>query len=428
MNDLQDTPNHWCKIPLKRFSDIVNSGCYGEEKTSKIRPVPLRVITTANIDPLSGFKLNRAETRFFTTQEQKKYAGLPGDIFVVKSSGSNVNIITGKRAQVLEEPDLIFSNFLLRVRPREFASSRFVYYLLGSSFVHERIKREVATTTYPNLKVEKYVGEPLPFPPLEEQTAIANFLDRETARIDRLIEKKGRFIELLTEKCAAVITHAVTKGIDADMPMKDSGQDWIGSIPSDWSVLAAARLFIERDTRSKSGDEEMLTVSHLTGVTPRSQKTVNMIEAETTVGYKICYAGDLVVNTLWAWMGAMGTAPMLGIVSPAYNVYTPKNGHLDPAYVDYLVKHSLFAKEVTRFSKGVWSSRLRLYPEGLREIRMPVPPRSTQTRIVEHLNRETRKIEGLISTSRRSIELLKEKRSALITAAVTGKIDVRSVA
>lgn len=279
-----------------------------------------------------------------------------------------------------------------------------------------------------NLSQTELLEFPVPDIPVTDQAAIARFLDRETGRIDGLIEKKTRFIALLKEKRGAVITHAVTKGIDPDAPMKDSGVDWLGRVPAHWEVIAAARLFVERDERSKTGNEELLTVSHLTGVTPRSEKTVHMIEAESTIGYKRCLPGDLVVNTLWAWMGAMGTARVPGIASPAYNVYTPKTDMIDPRFIDYLVRMSIFAKEVTRFSKGVWSSRLRLYPEGLREVRFPVPTLEEQSLIADHLDRQTARIDGLISLTERSIDLLREKRSALITAAVTGKIDVRAAA
>jgi type I restriction enzyme, S subunit len=167
----------------------------------------------------------------------------------------------------------------------------------------------------------------------------------------------------------------------------------------------------------------MLSVSHLTGVTPRSEKDVNMFEAETTEGYKICHPGDLVINTLWAWMGAMGVSPVHGIVSPAYNVYVP-NGRVDPAYVDALVRIKTFAEEATRFSKGVWSSRLRLYPEGFFEIWMPVPPIDEQRAIVAHIASETGKLEALRVAAVRTIGLLKERRGALIAAAVTGQIQV----
>lgn len=119
----------------------------------------------------------------------------------------------------------------------------------------------------------------------------------------------------------------------------------------------------------------------------------------------------------------MGVSPVLGIVSPAYNVYTP-NERLDPSYVDALVRIPVFAVEATRFSKGVWSSRLRLYPEGLFEIWMPVPPLEEQRTIVAYIEQETSKLDTLREATERTIRLSKERRAALISAAVTGQIEV----
>ena len=153
----------------------------------------------------------------------------------------------------------------------------------------------------------------------------------------------------------------------------------------------------------------------------------NMFEAETTEGYKICLAGDLVINTLWAWMGAMGVSPVNGIVSPAYNVYHP-GPRLDPSFVDALVRIPVFAQEVTRYSKGVWSSRLRLYPEGFFEIFFPVPPIDEQRAIVAHIAAETAKLDALRSATERTIALLKERRAALIAAAVTGRLHILEAA
>ena len=261
-------------------------------------------------------------------------------------------------------------------------------------------------------------------PRLPQQRAIASYLDRETARLDALVAGKKRVLGLLAEKRRALITRAVIRGLDPRAPLRDSGIPWLGQTPAHWEMERAKWLFTERDQRSKTGEEELLTVSHLTGVTPRSAKDVNMFEAATTEGYKICLLGDLVVNTLWAWMGAMGVASVDGIVSPAYNVYEP-GGRLDPSYVDALVRLPVFAQEVTRYSKGVWSSRLRLYPEGLFAVSLPVPPLSEQREIVAHIASESRKLDKLRAAMEWTTVLLQERRAALIAAAVTGQMDVQ---
>jgi len=232
---------------------------------------------------------------------------------------------------------------------------------------------------------------------------------------------KERQLELLAEKRRALITRAVTRGLNPNAPLRDSGLSWLGQIPKHWRIERSKWLFKERDERTENDDGEMLTVSHLTGVTPRSEKDVNMFEAETTEGYKICRKGDLAINTLWAWMGAMGVSPCDGIVSPAYNVYAP-GPELIGDYVDALVRIPQFAQEVTRYSKGVWSSRLRLYPEGLFQVWLPVPPLDEQRAIVAHIAAETAKLDGLRVATERTLALLRERRAALIAAAVTGKI------
>ena len=241
--------------------------------------------------------------------------------------------------------------------------------------------------------------------------------------MDALVAAKERWLELVAEKRRALITHAVTRGLDPAVPLRHSGFPWLGQVPSHWKVERSKWLFKERDQRSENDDGEMLTVSHITGVTLRSEKDVNMFEAETTEGYKICRKGDLAINTLWAWMGAMGISPCDGIVSPAYNVYTP-GPEMDGGYIDALVRMPIFAQEVIRYSKGVWSSRLRLYPEGFFEVWLPVPPLPEQRAIVAYIGKATAKLDALRAATERTIALLKERRAALIAAAVTGKIPV----
>ena len=151
-----------------------------------------------------------------------------------------------------------------------------------------------------------------------------------------------------------------------------------------------------------------------------------MFEAERKEGYKICLPGDLVINTMWAWMGAMGVSSLVGIVSPAYNVYEPR-ACFDPSYVDALVRLSAFAQEVRKYSKGVWSSRLRLYPEEFFAVSLPVPPLSEQHQIAAHIASETCKLDDLRDATKRTTVLLKERRAALTSAAVTGQIDMEEV-
>lgn len=298
----------------------------------------------------------------------------------------------------------------------------YVYYALPAPL--RLINEFTYATTVKHLSSFDVLDICLPHPPIDQQKLIANYLDREIARIDALIADKQRMLALLEEKRTALVSRVVTRGLDPDASMKPSGLEWLGEIPAHWQVERAKNLFRVRDERSDDGSEELLTVSHLTGVTARSEKDVYMFEADDKAGYKRCLPGDLAINTLWAWMGAMGISPLEGIVSPDYHVYTP-NGQLLPEYIDLLCRSRPFVAEVNRWSKGVWSSRLRLYPENFFEMRLPVPPHDEQRAIVEAVRNDQRTASALREALRTSMALAKERRAALITAAVTGQIDLR---
>ncbi len=260
------------------------------------------------------------------------------------------------------------------------------------------------------------------YPDLATQKAIADFLDRETARIDQLIEKRESFHRLVDEKHTALVAMAINGSILREENAGRSG--WFGRIPAEWETRRAKFLFRERDERSESGDGELLTVSHLTGVTKRSEKDVTMFLAESFEGYKLVFPSDVAINTMWAWMGAMGIAKDSGFVSPSYGVYRPTgNWYLD-AFLDMILRSAPFVAEVNRRSKGIYSSRLRLYPDAFLDIEMPLLPLEEQSRILEALESALSREEKLAALNSASVSKLREFRSSLITAAVTGQLDI----
>ena len=194
---------------------------------------------------------------------------------------------------------------------------------------------------------------------------------------------------------------------------KYSGVEWLGEIPQDWQIVRAKYVLQEIDERSKTGDEELLSVSHLTGVTPRSEKNVNMFLAEDYTGAKLCQQNDVVINTMWAWMGALGVSPIEGLVSPSYGVYRP-NEKVFPRFLDSLLKTPQYIAEYIRRSTGIQSSRLRLYPNQFLDIPLLLPSIEQQKRIVEFLDLKTAEIDQAIEQKQRLIKLLKEQKAILI--------------
>lgn len=205
---------------------------------------------------------------------------------------------------------------------------------------------------------------------------------------------------------------------------KESGTKWLGNVPEQWRLVRNKEIFFERGSLSQSGKETLLTVSHITGVTRRSEKNVNMFMAETMEGYKHCKTGDLIINTMWAWMGALGTAKEDGICSPAYGVYAPrKNMPYSHRYFDYLFRTTKAVSEMTRNSKGIVSSRLRLYPKDFFQITIALPSYCEQTSISAYLDTTTAQIE-------KKIELLDKKamhyvrlKQSLVNKTVTHGLD-----
>ena len=280
-----------------------------------------------------------------------------------------------------------------------------------------------------DFRFEMFGNQRVPLPPPDEQAAIVRFLDWANGRLERAMRAKRKVIALLNEQKQAIIHRAVTRGLDSSVSLKPSGIPWLGDIPQHWEVRRAKYLFREVDERSAGGSEELLSVSHLTGVTPRSQKSITMFKAASYAGHKLCRPGDLVVNTMWAWMGALGVSTYSGIISPAYAVYRPRHPNsIVGVYMDGLLRSRPYVSNIICRSTGLRLSRLRLYPEEFFRLPIIQPPVEEQQRIVERIRSDTTELDTAISRLEREIDLLREYRTRLVADVVTGKLDARDAA
>jgi type I restriction enzyme, S subunit len=215
----------------------------------------------------------------------------------------------------------------------------------------------------------------------------------------------------------------MTAGLQPYPEYKDSGLPWVNRIPARWEEKRAKFYFREVDERSTTGTEQLLSVSHKTGVTPR-KANVTMFMAESNVGCKICRPGDLVINTMWAWMAAMGVSRQTGLVSPSYGVYRPRKAlPFLPDYVDHLVRTQPYVSEYICRSTGIRPSRLRLYPNDFLDIPIVCPPHEEQEAIVRFIDHHDRLVRRFIRNRRRLIEVLNEQKLAIIDQAVTCGLD-----
>ena len=206
---------------------------------------------------------------------------------------------------------------------------------------------------------------------------------------------------------------------------KETGIPWLPRIPAHWELRRGKMLFDVIDARSETGTEELLTVSAEHGVIPRRNANVTMFKAESYVGYKLCWPGDLVINSLWAWARGLGVSRYHGIVSSAYSVYRPK-AFVNGKYIHNLARSSPFQWELQVRSKGIWVSRLQLTDEAFLNAPFPLPPLPEQHAIARYLDWADARITRLIRLRERQVKLLEEYKQALIHQAVTGQIDVRT--
>lgn len=263
----------------------------------------------------------------------------------------------------------------------------------------------------------------LPTPDATTQMRIADFLDDKCGKIDRYIEKQQKIIDKLKEYKQAVITEAVTKGLNLDVPMKDSGIEWIGMIPEHWKVMRIKNLLKERNERSEDGIEEPLSMSQKLGLIPtKFMDTIPNI-ASSFIGAKLAYVNDLVFNKLKAHLGVFSVSHYDGLVSPDYAVYY-STGLANLKYLEYTFKTPQCICEFRKKSSGIADGLTRLYTSGLFSIYVPFPCIMEQNSIAKHLETRCSEIDSAISKQTSIIEKLTEYKKSLIYEAVTGKMEV----
>ncbi len=306
------------------------------------------------------------------------------------------------------------------LKPKSEADFYYLFYALEALDLNTYI----TGSAQPKLSQESLKNIWIPIPQYDTQKKISSVIRKKCLDIDTLIEQTRASIKEYNKLKQAVITQAVTKGIRPNCPMKDSGIEWIEQIPEEWTELRGKWLFHETDERSKDGNEELLTVSHITGITPRSQKNVNMFMAESLVGYKICHVNDLAANTMWMWQGAIGVSKYHGVISPSYNTYRQTNNHYHSAYLDYLLRIQPLVDTYNANSTGITASRLRLYPDQFLSILFPVPPMEEQIEISNYLDEKIGEIKRLSDKKEKYLSELESMKKSLLFEYITGKRDI----
>jgi type I restriction enzyme S subunit len=266
-----------------------------------------------------------------------------------------------------------------------------------------------------------------PKPPFEEQVAIANFLDKKTALIDEAIAIKEKQIELLKERKKIIIQQAVTRGLNPDISMKDSGVDWIGEIPEHWGITRFKNIFSQSRLPVREGDG-VVTSFRDGQVTLRSKRRLTgFTEAIIEGGYQGIRKGQFVLNSMDAFEGAIGVSDSDGKCTPEYVICNPKSESISQYYFSYLLREMALAKYIQVICNAVRQRAVRIRFNNLASRLMVLPPLKEQDEIVQYIQHESEKIDAGVAHLQSQIDKFKEYKTTLINSAVTGKIKVPEV-
>lgn len=278
----------------------------------------------------------------------------------------------------------------------------------------------------PNISQDIVKQLRLPVPSIREQEMIADYLDKKCAEIDAVIEKTKATIEEYKKLKQSVITEAVTKGIRGDRPMKDSGIEWIGEIPAEWDVVRIKTLFDYRNERNDKPLEEVNLISLYTdlGVVQHCDlEATTGNKASNADGYKLVYEDDIVVNIILCWMGAIGRSAYTGVTSPAYDVYSPKEG-TNTKFYHHLFRTQGFNGDCYKVGRGIMAMRWRTYSDQFRAIKVVAPPQEEQQVIVDYLDKKCAEIDTLIAKKTALLDEMEAYKKSVIYEYVTGKKEV----
>lgn len=274
----------------------------------------------------------------------------------------------------------------------------------------------------------RFLSAKAALPPLHEQRAIADFLDRETAKIDTLIAKQQGLVDLLKERRDSIVVRRAFGVTDGERPLPKfigrhlAVEDLLKGIPSHWEIIRFKACLLRLDVRNADLAHSMLSLTNKGTVVPRDALRQEPDEANLP-RYLVAQRGQLVLNPMWLTGGAIGVAGISGAVSPDYRVFETRGHHLG-RYLHYVLRTPPYFDQYLLYTRAQTTFDRRVQQPVLDNLPLPVPPLPEQSAIADHLDRETSRINTLIAKAEHHMTLAKERRAALVTAAVTGQIDV----
>lgn len=397
-----EIPEHWEVLPIKRIAPLVKAKT--EDKT-------LNYIALENIESYSGRLLSYNTS----SPESDCNTFCVGDVLFNK-------LRPYLTKSIVAEFDGMCTSELLVLRTNQ--NNKFLNYVLLSPKLIDLINASTYGAKMPRANWTFIGGCNAPLPPLDEQQAIVAYLDEKVGKIDRYISEKEKEIVALDELKQATIANAVTRGLDPNAPLKDSGIKWIGNIPQHWEVKQM-RNYLTLVSEKNHPEKQLLSVTREQGViirnTESKEENHNYIPDDLS-GYKYVKEGQFVINKMKSWQGSYGVSDYEGIVSPAY--YVCDLSFPCKEFFSKAVRSKAYIPFFTQYSKGIRVDQWDLSTIGLKTIPFIEPPIEEQQAIVDYINTKTAKIDQMKDGIKSEIEKLKEYKQRLISDVVTGKVRV----
>lgn len=402
---LGDVPEHWGICSLKRVANLKSGDSITAEQ-----------IKEEGAYPVYGGNGLRGFTSSFTHEGRFALIGRQGALC------GNINYSSGK---------FWASEHAVVATPVKPVSTIWLGELLRTM----NLNQYSVSAAQPGLSVEIISNLGIPYPPLEEQTAIAALLDRETGKIDALIAEQEKLIALLAEKRQATISHAVTKGLNPDAPMKDSGVEWLGEVPAHWEVKQLKHVvrpgtaitygIVQAGPHHEGGIPYIKTSDMAGDRLPLEGYALTSPEIDASYARSKVVAGDLVI-AIRATVGKCLPVPseLAGANLTQGTAKVSPGDDVVPAFLLASLRSSATQTYFDSMAKGATFKEITL--DALRRTPLLLPPKEEQLEIAELVEREAGKLDSLGVEAERAIVLLRERRGALIAAAVTGQIDVRN--
>ncbi len=417
---LNEIPAHW-EVQRLKYLATVNDDALPETTAPDME---MTYVDIGNVDFVAG--ITGAEDLFFADAPSRaRRIVRQGDVIIS-------TVPTYLKAIARIEPtdaNLIVSTGFAVIRPRELDGG-FAAYALSSPYFVDRVVAHSVGVSYPAINASELACLDIAFPPLPEQQAIVAFLDRETARIDALVAKKERLIELLQEKRTALITRAVTKGIDPDAPMKDPGVEWLGEIPAHWEVkrlktIAEIRYGLGQPPKESPDGLPLIRATNISHGHITDEDMLYVDPADIPAGRRaILSAKEIIVVRSGAYTADSAIIPKKyeGAISGYDMVVTVREAN--PEFIAAVLLCP-YVRNAQLVVASIRSAQPHLNAEELGEALLLLPTIAEQCNIAAFLDKETARLDYLIAKVREAIKRLRELRSALISAAAAGRIDVR---